>query len=81
MLTLLAETALGATVSVIRAARRTTALILDGKLDDACWKAARPITHFRRQGSQTQAEPTTTGYIVFDNDNLYTRISQIDSRS
>lgn len=74
MLLLVTTTALANPVPVLQATRATSAPTIDGRLDDACWKQTKPTTYFRRQGSQEEAEPTTTGHIAFDDGNLYIAI-------
>jgi hypothetical protein len=44
--------------------------ILDGVLDDPCWKAAQPIKHFASFWEQTQRSGTTA-YLVWDQDAIY----------
>ena len=61
-------------VPIAHATRTTIAPVLDGKLDDACWKATQPITGFRRYGSNEPASHQATGYIAFDDDNIYIAI-------
>jgi Carbohydrate family 9 binding domain-like len=44
--------------------------VLDGKLDDACWKNAAPISRFASFWNQTPRQGTTA-YLVWDDDALY----------
>lgn len=44
--------------------------VLDGKLDDPCWKAAEPIRRFASFWTKTP-RPGTTAYLVWDDQALY----------
>lgn len=55
-------------------ARRTaTPPVLDGRLDDAAWREATPITDFVQTIPSPGAPPSerTTAYVAYDSDNLY----------
>jgi hypothetical protein len=45
--------------------------VLDGKLDDACWKSTTPVTIFKQRGSETPAKFPSFGYVCYDQNNLY----------
>jgi Carbohydrate family 9 binding domain-like len=46
--------------------------VLDGKLDDPCWKQAVPIDRFAAYWTKTQSpRPGTTAYLVWDDEALY----------
>ncbi len=65
------DIATGNQIKTIEAARITRPPVLDGKLDDACWEAANPISGFRLLGSESLARVQTVGYVVYDDENLY----------
>jgi len=56
---------------VIRATRAETPPTIDGKLDDACWKAARPVTDFITYRTDRASTVGTCAYVCYDNTNLY----------
>ncbi|OGX82409.1 hypothetical protein BEN47_18555 [Hymenobacter lapidarius] len=62
-----------ATPPVIRAVRATGPITVDGRLDEAAWRAAPVIRNFRQvEPNQGQpARPDTDVRIVFDEHNLY----------
>jgi hypothetical protein len=45
--------------------------VLDGKLDDDCWKKARAITQFHPEGSSEAAPYPTTVRVCYDDQNLF----------
>jgi hypothetical protein len=54
--------------------------VLDGKLDDPCWKAAARIDRFGAFWSRTSAPPkATAAYLVWDDDALYYAGSMTDA--
>ena len=55
------------------AAHRTTAILLDGKLDEAAWSAATPITEFRQidPDEGKPASQRTEVRFLYDDDALY----------
>ena len=55
----------------VAATRITEPPVLDGKLTDACWKAAVPVTGFRQLGGETPAQYQSFGYVLYDEENLY----------
>ena len=65
----------------MRAARRTTPIVIDGKLDDAAWSTAEP------SGDFTQAFPTpgapapdqTQVRVLYDDDAIYVGIRMFDA--
>ena len=59
--------------------RARTAPRIDGKLDDAAWAAARPVTFVFPWPDQTGAPQTTTARLAWDNDNLYVGYDCVDS--
>ena len=62
------------------AVRRSTAVVLDAKLDDDAWKAATPITDFR-QVDPDEGQPATQRTDVrflFDEDALYVGAKMYD---
>ncbi|RFP64315.1 hypothetical protein D0N36_14760 [Hymenobacter lapidiphilus] len=58
---------------VIRAVRATSPVSVDGRLDEAAWKAAPVVRNFRQvEPNQGQAaRPDTDVRIIFDDKNLY----------
>jgi hypothetical protein len=63
------------------AARRTSPIVLDAKLDDAAWQAARPITDFR-QIDPEEGKPgsqRTEFRFLFDDDALYVGAKMYDT--
>ena len=76
------QSAAGHTVPVPTAvaARRTTPIVLDAKLDEDAWKAATPITEFR-QIDPDEGKPGTQRTEVrflFDDDALYVGAKMYD---
>ncbi|HVX40188.1 MAG TPA: DUF5916 domain-containing protein [Gemmatimonadaceae bacterium] len=55
------------------AVRAPSPIVIDGRLDDAAWAAARPITHFTQQRPNEAAAPTvrTEVRILYDDEALY----------
>lgn len=52
---------------------------IDGKLDDAAWKAAKPVTFVFPWPDQTGKKQKTTARLLWDNDNLYVAYECEDS--
>src|ERR1700755_1832243 len=52
---------------------------IDGKLDDAAWKAATPVTFIFPWPDQTGKKQKTTARLTWDNDNLYVAYECEDS--
>ena len=52
---------------------------VDGKLDDAAWKAAKPVTFVFPWPDQTGKKQKTTARLLWDNDNLYVAYECEDS--
>ena len=70
-----------ATPPSVLAARRTSPVTLDGRLDDAAWAAATPITGFR-QTQPTEGAPATQRTevrILYDDDAIYVGARMYDS--
>lgn len=65
----------------VRAIRVDTPPIIDGKLDDAVWALAQPITDFHqiRPGNQTEPSEITEVYVLYDDDALYIGARMADS--
>jgi len=65
----------------VRAIRVDTPPIIDGKLDEAVWQLAQPITDFHqiRPGDQTTPTELTEVYVLYDNDALYIGARMADS--
>jgi hypothetical protein len=55
----------------ITAVRAQIPPVMDGKLDDACWKNASPISGFKVYQTDIPATPQSIGYIAYDDTHLY----------
>lgn len=69
------------TAPVARAARRVGAIAIDGRLDEAAWAAATPITGFR-QLDPNEGEPVserTEARVLVDGDAVYIGVRAYDS--
>ncbi|MDD5597842.1 MAG: carbohydrate binding family 9 domain-containing protein [Victivallaceae bacterium] len=55
--------------------RQAAAPVLDGRLDDPCWRNADKITGFRLIFGKGPAREQTVGTIVYDAENIYLGIS------
>lgn len=65
----------------VRAVRVATPPLIDGKLDEAVWQAAEPLTDFhqiRPGDGSTPSEPTVV-YILYDDNALYIGARMADS--
>ena len=60
-----------ARVKVIQAVRAQKPPAIDGKLDDACWQMAYPVTGFYKLMSNELAEQQSVGRICYDDTHLY----------
>jgi Carbohydrate family 9 binding domain-like/F5/8 type C domain len=56
------------TINVVKTSYPPT---IDGKLNDPCWKKAKPVTAFKINETEKPAKFQTIGYILYDDDNLY----------
>ena len=63
----------------MRATRRSGPIIIDGKLDDAAWQAATPVTFAFPWVSQTGKMQKTLARLTWDDDNLYVAYECEDS--
>lgn len=65
----------------VRAVRVATPPLIDGKLDDAVWQQAEPITDFHqiRPGNQTAPSERTEVYVLYDDNALYIGARMADS--
>ena len=63
------------------ATRRTTPILLDGKLDEGAWSAAIPVTQFTQFNPDEGVAPTqrTEVRILFDDDALYVGATMFDT--
>ncbi len=63
------------------ATRRTGPVVLNGRLDEAAWAAASPITDFTQQRPDDGAPPTerTEVRIIYDDDAVYVGARMFDS--
>lgn len=59
--------------------RTATPPLIDGKVDDAAWQAAKPVTFIFPWPNQTGAMQKTTARLTWDNDNLYVAYECEDS--
>ena len=61
--------------------RRAGSIVIDGRVDDAAWQAAQPITSFRQTQPTEGAPPTlrTEVRVLFDNDAIYIGARMFDS--
>jgi hypothetical protein len=59
--------------------RAKTAPRIDGKLDDAAWQAAKPVTFVFPWPDQTGKKQKTVARLTWDNDNLYVAYECEDS--
>jgi Domain of unknown function (DUF5916)/Carbohydrate family 9 binding domain-like len=65
----------------VRAVSVATAPVVDGKLDDAVWQQAEPITDFHqtRPGDGSEPSEPTVVYVVYTKDALYIGARMADS--
>ncbi|MEY3666762.1 MAG: hypothetical protein RL572_302, partial [Pseudomonadota bacterium] len=65
----------------VRAVRVATPPVIDGRLDDAVWQQAEPITDFHqiRPGNQTEPSERTEVYVLYDDDAMYIAARMYDS--
>ena len=54
--------------------------VIDGILDDACWKKAERVTGFSLLGRRGKASEQTTAMVSYDADNLYVAFICLESR-
>jgi hypothetical protein len=66
---------------VMHAVRRTTPIVIDGRLDDAAWQAAPAASGFTQSYPDPGAQPTdsTTVRVLYDDDALYVGIRMYDA--
>lgn len=62
------------TMKPIQAIQIDKAPVLDGKLDDACWQIAEPVTGFVEMHTNRPARYQSTGYICYDGAHLYVAV-------
>ena len=65
----------------MRAVRVASPPVIDGRLDDAVWQQAEPITDFHqiRPGNGTPPSERTEVYLVYDDRALYIGARMYDS--
>ena len=65
----------------VRAVRVATPPVIDGRMDEAVWQQAEPITDFHqiRPGNQTEPSERTEVYVVYDDDAMYIAARMYDS--
>ena len=66
-----ADTSEKSDAKVIQAVRAEAALVLDGKLDDNCWKQAPPVTGFLDINSERLTSFQSFGQVCYDDAYLY----------
>ncbi len=59
------------TGTVVHAIRAVKPPVLDGRLDDPCWRNAQEISGFVAYGTTNPAQRQSLGYVCFDDQNLY----------
>ncbi|OGV47774.1 MAG: hypothetical protein A2017_07280 [Lentisphaerae bacterium GWF2_44_16] len=55
----------------VKAIKTDTVPVMDGRLDDPCWKKAVPVKNFTISNTDKLSELGTTAYVLYDNNNLY----------
>ena len=75
---LLAVSSVGMAQAEFAAVRAETPPRIDGKLDDACWKAAEPITQFTVLGTTRASDFKTFGYLACDGSHVYVAMNCLD---
>jgi hypothetical protein len=67
---------------VAQASRRSSDIVIDGKLDDAAWRAATPTSGFTQSYPTPGAQPLdpTEVRVLYDDQALYVGIRMADSR-
>src|SRR3989338_8753260 len=63
----------------IQATRISQPPVIDGRLDDDCWKIGKPITGFYIMNSTQMASLKTEGYTLYDDNNFYVGVRCYDS--
>ena len=69
-------------VPVMRAARATSSIKLDGKLDETAWSTATPATAFTQSYPNPGAQPSqkTEARILYDDDAMYVGVRMFDTK-
>ncbi|MGE5532179.1 MAG: sugar-binding protein, partial [Bacteroidota bacterium] len=57
--------------TTVQATRAQRPPALDGKLDDACWAAAKPVNAFLINNTDQPSKLTTTAILVYDDTGIY----------
>ena len=66
-------------VDCLKINKTSTSPKIDGKLNDACWREAKPITHFYRLLSAGEpARSQTNSYICYDDKKIYIAFQNIE---
>lgn len=68
----------GGDLATIDAVRVEEPPALDGRLDDACWKLANPVSGFKKYGGSSPADIQSFGYVVFDEESLYVGVGCLE---
>ena len=55
----------------IEAVRADEPPLIDGKLDDACWRRSKPVSDFLTYRTDRLATMQTVGYVCYDDSHLY----------
>ncbi|MDO9465134.1 MAG: sugar-binding protein [bacterium] len=64
--------------TIVKAARTDSPPVIDGKLTDACWQKAKPITDFTINNTDKPSGFKTTAYVVYTDTSLYVGIRCMD---
>ncbi|MAF10570.1 hypothetical protein CMK11_08965 [Candidatus Poribacteria bacterium] len=64
----------------LEARRATSAPVIDGIIDDACWTDAAPATHFTDPLVSRPAQEQTTAHLLYDERAIYVAIRALDSQ-
>jgi len=62
----------------IAATRAATPPVLDGELDDACWREAAPVEDFTIHGNKGRATFQSVACIAYDDANIYVAVKCLD---
>ena len=62
----------------IVATRTATPPVLDGKLDEACWREAKPVREFTIHANRGPAEYQSVAYVAYDRANIYIAVKCLD---
>ena len=63
---------------VVTATRAAAPPVLDGRLDDACWRGARPVKGFAIHGNRGPAKYQSVAYVAYDPAHVYIAVKCLD---